>query len=326
MGSCQCSKDFLFLKQNLSEIFISSVEKKYQPQNNQSTTSNPNQKLTMITTKPQNMNQQQQQQLPSSTLINPNPTTNNTLPPIKPQKTIKYQSTISNDNYSRIGSVCLIQKVMNDSFTALDSKSHKKNFRRQFTDAHIDLTIIDTNIFNELINEINIVILGGIKVGKSSFVIKVTEQRFEKLYIPTIAVEIKSKTVQYRNKTIKLNFIVTPGDKQYKEDYTPLYEKANFIFLYYDTSNENSFNEAKQLLYEEVCEYAGLLKIGVTNFYFIGNKVDLAGRNISINTIQTFCKKHKLDLFEISVKSGYGIKLLMNNVLNKYIDFMNNKS
>jgi small GTP-binding protein len=215
---------------------------------------------------------------------------------------------------------------MNDSFMALDSKSQKTKFKRQFTDAHIDLTIIDTNIFNELINEINIVILGGIKVGKSSFVIKVTEQRFEKPYIPTIAVEIKSKTVQYRNRTIKLNFIVTPGDKQYKEDYTPLYEKANFIFLYYDISSENSFNEAKQLLYEEVCEYAGLLKIGVTNFYFIGNKVDLTGRNTSINTIQTFCKKHKLDLFEISVKTGYGIKLLMNNMLNKYIDFMNNKS
>lgn len=65
-----------------------------------------------------------------------------------------------------------------DSFTALDSKSHKKNLRRQFTDAYIDLTIINTNIFNELINEINIVMLDEIKVSKSSFVIKVTEQRF----------------------------------------------------------------------------------------------------------------------------------------------------
>ena len=93
--------------------------------------------------------------------------------------------------------------------------------------------------------------------------------------------------MQYRNRTIKLNFIVTPGNKQYKEDYTPLYEKANFIFLYYDISNENIFNEAKQLLYEEVCEYARLLKIGVTNFYYIVNKVDLAGRNKSINKYNT---------------------------------------
>ena len=49
--------------------------------------------------------------------------------------------------------------------------------------------------------------------------------------------------------------------------------------------------EVKQLLYEEVCEYAvTLLKIGMNNFYVIGNEVDLARRNKSINTIQTLCK------------------------------------
>ena len=325
MGGCQCSKDLLFLKQNFSEIFIS-VEKKYQPQ---SATSHAKQKLTMNTTNqntannPPSQNMNQQQLITSSNIINPD---QNTSPPCQTQKTLHYQSKVSNDNYSRVGSVCCARKGINDSFTALDSKSRKKKLRRQFTDTHIDLTIIDSNVFNVLLNEINIVILGGVKVGKSAFVIKLTEQKFEYPYVPTIAVEIKSKIVQYRNRTIKLNFIVTPGDSQYKEDYTPLYEKANFIFLFYDIANENSFKEAKQLLYEEVCEYAGLLKIGVTNFYFIGNKADLANRKNSINTVQTFCKKHKLDLFEISVKTGYGIKLLMNNVLNKYIDFMTNPS
>ena len=54
MGSCQCSKDLLFLKQNLSEIFIYYVEK------------NTNPKTTL-------QQQQKQQPLPSSTLINPIP-------------------------------------------------------------------------------------------------------------------------------------------------------------------------------------------------------------------------------------------------------------
>ena len=54
MGSCQCCKDLLFLKQNLSEIFISYVEK------------NTNPKTTL-------QQQQPQQPLPSSTLINPIP-------------------------------------------------------------------------------------------------------------------------------------------------------------------------------------------------------------------------------------------------------------
>ena len=76
--------------------------------------------------------------------------------------------------------------------------------RNQFTDTHINLTFIDANTFNELLNEINIIILGSIKVGKNSLVIKLTEQIFENLYIPIIAVEIKSKIVEYRNRTKKL--------------------------------------------------------------------------------------------------------------------------
>ena len=65
------------------------------------------------------------------------------------------------------------------------------------------------------------------------------------MMVQLIAVEIKSKVIQLKDKAIKMNFIVTPGDLQYKENYKMLYEKANFIFLCFDISREGSFDEAK---------------------------------------------------------------------------------
>ena len=47
---------------------------------------------------------------------------------------------------------------------------------------------VNENMF-ENTNDISIIILGGKGVGKSSFVIKLTKNYFEKLYIPTLRVE-----------------------------------------------------------------------------------------------------------------------------------------
>ena len=309
MGNCQCSKIPLFIKGN--EMVVP-IDKSNHPQSDTTTLVQLNPKNDIIhpnkaqacVTLSQNQNQNGIISTPQLGSLS------------HPKQNYQYTSKQSPDaanNFFRVGTVN-ISTQNNNSFTR---PRNNKQIKRQFTDAHIDLAIIDLNLFN-VPNEINIVILGGIKVGKSALVIKLTEHRFEKLYIPTIAVEIKSKVIQLKDKTIKMNFIVTPGDLQYKEDYKVLYEKANFIFLCFDTSREGSFNEAKKLLYEEVCEYAGLLKIGVTNFYFIANKIDLPSRKESLNNIKSFCKEHNLDIYEISVKSGKGIKLLMNNVLGKF--------
>ena len=55
-------------------------------------------------------------------------------------------------------------------------------------------------------NNINIILLGGASVGKSSFLIKLTESTFEKLYIPTICRDIRSKVISYNTHNFKFHF------------------------------------------------------------------------------------------------------------------------
>ena len=56
----------------------------------------------------------------------------------------------------------------------------------------------------------------------------------------------------------------------------------------------------------------------ITNFYFLGNKVDMAQPEEPKEKIENFCKTHNFEMIEISVKVGRGVKGLINNIIDKY--------
>ena len=123
-------------------------------------------------------------------------------------------------------------------------------------------------------NEINIVLVGEKQSGKSSFVIKIAEKRFENLYIPTVFIENISKILTYNNQRYILNFNVTPGDQEYKEDYSDLYSQSNFILLFYDISNQESFNKAKYFVKNELKNKIFMYLNHYSNVIIVDNKLD----------------------------------------------------
>ena len=165
------------------------------------------------------------------------------------------------------------------------------------------------------IREINIVLIGEKQSGKSSFVIKITENRFENLYIPTVYIETISKVMTYNNKRYVLNFDVTPGEQEYQQDYSSLYGKSHFIFLFYDVTNLGSFNRAKKFVKKELKNQVIIYSHKFSNIFIIGNKIDSSPFIESSSQIKSYCEKHKLEFFEISVKTNAGIGYMMNKLL-----------
>ena len=165
------------------------------------------------------------------------------------------------------------------------------------------------------IREINIVLIGEKQSGKSSFVIKITENRFENLYIPTVYIETISKVMTYNNKRYVLNFDVTPGEQEYQQDYSSLYGKSHFIFLFYDVTNLGSFNRAKKFVKKELKNQVIMYSHKFSNIFIIGNKIDSSPFIESSSQIKSYCEKHKLEFFEISVKTNAGIGYMMNKLL-----------
>ena len=165
------------------------------------------------------------------------------------------------------------------------------------------------------IREINIVLIGEKQSGKSSFVIKLAENRFENLYIPTVFIETISKVMTYNNKRYVLNFDVTPGEQEYQQDYSTLYAKSNFIFLFYDVTNLGSFLRAKKFIKKELKNKIVMYSHNFSNIFIIGNKIDSTPFIESSTQIRSYCEKHQLEFFEISVKTNAGIGYMMNKLL-----------
>ena len=165
------------------------------------------------------------------------------------------------------------------------------------------------------IREINIVLIGEKQSGKSSFVIKLAENRFENLYIPTVFIETISKVMTYNNKRYVLNFDVTPGEQEYQQDYSTLYAKSNFIFLFYDVTNLGSFLRAKKFIKKELKNKVIMYSHNFSNIFIIGNKIDSTPFIESSTQIRSYCEKHQLEFFEISVKTNAGIGYMMNKLL-----------
>ena len=166
--------------------------------------------------------------------------------------------------------------------------------------------------------EINIIIIGDKQSGKSSFAINISEQRFESLYIPTVFIEKVSKVLTYNFNKYILNFYVTPGVQEYKEDYTILYSKANFIFLFYDVTNKGSFNQAKTIIKKELKNLIYIYPNNFSNIIIVGNKIDKCNYEKINNNGRKFCEKNNLQYFEISVKTNNGIGYMINKLLSVF--------
>ena len=166
--------------------------------------------------------------------------------------------------------------------------------------------------------EINLVILGEKNIGKSCFVIKFVENIFEKIYIPTIGLELKKKIVSYNTHQYQLNFIVTSGN-DYKEDYINYYNEADFFLVFYDITNKNSFDKIKDIIHNEIHKYFFEYNDGTPNIILLGNKIDLENeRVVSNEDVDKFCKENKLIHYDISIKSNKNINLLMNIILKAF--------
>ena len=143
--------------------------------------------------------------------------------------------------------------------------------------------------------EKTILIYGAQESGKTSFIIRYIENKFDSCYIPSFQDEITKKNC-YLNygKKFDLEFIVSNN--------TNIIQEADCYFIFYDLSSNNSFQQAKKLIRQ-------IMKLNQTVF-LIGNKKDLKNV-VKENNINDLCKKYKVESFLISVKDNIGISFMM---------------
>ena len=163
--------------------------------------------------------------------------------------------------------------------------------------------------------QIKIMILGSSAVGKTSFILKYTEDTFQEVHLSTIGIDSKDKHITLDGKKYKLSIFDTTGQERYKSLAFSLIKNTDGIILIYDVTDESTFKAVPDWI-QSAREKKG------ENYPMIllGNKIDLEDeRKIKTEDGKKLAEKYGLDFFEISNKTNVNIENSILTLVNKIL-------
>lgn len=171
---------------------------------------------------------------------------------------------------------------------------------------------------------LKLVIVGDSGVGKSNFLLKFIEDRFSRVYQPTIGSDFRSKiiTLPGAKQNVKLQFWDTAGEERYRSINRIYFQKAQGIILAYDITSRESFEGLDNWikLINDNIDYAPIV--------LIGNKVDdeLENRIVRFEEGRQLANAHGFLFFETSALNGKNVNNAVYGLCEKIIEHLNKKS
>ena len=149
-----------------------------------------------------------------------------------------------------------------------------------------------------------ILLIGDSGVGKSSILMRYTDDEYKHEYISTIGVDFKIKTITNCDKIIKLQLWDTAGQERFQTITSSYYRGAQGIIIVYDITCKDSFENVKKWL-QQIDNYTN----GEVFKILVGNKVDLENkRKVDKIRVQQFCQENNIYHIETSAKDSNNIK------------------
>ena len=162
-----------------------------------------------------------------------------------------------------------------------------------------------------------IYLFGNSGVGKTSLLHRFTEGTFADAFIPTIGVNIKSKTITLDNKIIKLQIWDTSFRARFRTIYPSHYRGTHGVILVYDVTDTQSFDDVRHWL-------LGINSSNQLPKLLVGNKGDLVDRKVvNYSTSKEFADSLNVPFLETSAKDAINIEkafVIMASQIKSYFD------
>ena len=128
------------------------------------------------------------------------------------------------------------------------------------------------------------------------------DDQFTENYVTTIGVDFRFKTMIVMDKIVKVQVWDTAGQERYRSITNAYYRGAEGILIVFDVTNKESFKNIENWI-KEVTVFTGNDVVIVS----LGNKSDLK-KSITKSDIDDFKKRTKLEIFNVSAKTGEGVE------------------
>ncbi|SHO76644.1 Similar to S.cerevisiae protein YPT31 (Rab family GTPase) [Malassezia sympodialis ATCC 42132] len=156
------------------------------------------------------------------------------------------------------------------------------------------------------------IIIGDASVGKSSLLVRLTENRFLVDSETTIGIEFGSQIVTLpEGERLKLQIWDTAGSEQFRSITRSYYKGAAGCLIVYDVTERETF-EHVLLWLRDVQEQADEHAI----IALVGNMADLPSMERSVSTEEgaALAKEHRMLFFETSAKTGQNVSVVFESV------------
>ena len=164
-----------------------------------------------------------------------------------------------------------------------------------------------------------VLVLGDSSVGKTAFIVRFCEEKFDSDNLSTIGVDIKTKFITRREKKINLQIWDTAGQERFRSIAKNSYKGADGIILMYDITNLGTFKHIKNWITDIKSKTDKPLdKLALI---IVGNKSDLEDkREVRQKNIDELKSEHGLNIMETSAKDNKNINECIIELIDRMID------
>jgi len=166
---------------------------------------------------------------------------------------------------------------------------------------------------------LKLLLIGDAGVGKSSILLRFTDDTFDKHLQSTIGVDFKVKMVKKNGKDVKITIWDTAGQERFRTLTSSYYRGAQGIMLVYDVTRRDTFEHLHTWL-EEVEVYCPSSGKEVVKL-LVANKIDKdEDREVSWSEGAAWARGRGMLFIEASAKTNVGINQVFNEVVQKILE------
>ncbi|XP_014479307.1 PREDICTED: ras-related protein Rab-18-B-like isoform X2 [Dinoponera quadriceps] len=162
---------------------------------------------------------------------------------------------------------------------------------------------------------LKILMIGESNVGKSSILLRFTEDEFYENMQSTVGMDYKTKQISIDGNVVKLAIWDTAGQERFRTLTPSYYRDGQGAILMYDVTDRNTFVKLETWLNElnTYCNKTDIVKM------VVGNKIDLPNREVSTEEGLQFARRHQTLYIESSAKTADGVKCCFEELVQKII-------
>eukprot|EP01016_Furgasonia_blochmanni_P032831 TRINITY_DN338_c0_g1_i1.p1 TRINITY_DN338_c0_g1~~TRINITY_DN338_c0_g1_i1.p1 ORF type:complete len:218 (+),score=66.71 TRINITY_DN338_c0_g1_i1:201-854(+) len=148
-----------------------------------------------------------------------------------------------------------------------------------------------------------LLLVGNSSVGKSSLLLRFSDNVFNESFLPTIGVDFKIRTFDLNGKTVKLQIWDTAGQERFKTITASYYKGAHGIIIVYDVTDRQTFKDVENWLGEvEKNASENVVKL------LVGNKCDLENRAVTFEEGKELADSLGIKFIETSAKNSVNVE------------------